>query len=716
MYLPVDLQALAASLGKPEPPKTWHYRWLKFSEGLLATTFVCGLVLFEIIYVGGDSDGDAFLWGLGVSIFFFFEIVCRFYVWDHCVKNFPDFKVTIGGFFTNPFRFLDSSLVIVDVTILIATLMTPDGGADGAKASVKLGRAVRLTRVARWMRGIKMLKGFRVFFKPGEQTKLGRDIIIRSGDPTSIHDLVRCAAHKATSIAIMMTSLDEEEARLSDGRINNSATIRTVLTLRNLIYSNGDVRENINPELRVVVHLQQTCNFIDAACFVSPSNEQVVFPLDLNDLVSTIMFKCPSKPGLSRVLSEILDFSGCAIRCREASQVYGGEINELGFFVGKTFREATLCHCWEDGSVIGIDDRELRGWDEWGFDAQKGGRVQGITAHPNRVILADDWIIFVSRTSNPQAATENSKNFTDFRRMSDALVTGGGLDKLRSVSKSIATVAKMRKKATKASSSLGAPLEISNDRPSGLPNISSKMSGHFHVGRARRLSSVSMGEEFWCPRHILVLGWRPEWDDAPAGFRNRLRQILEDQAPGSTITCLTFTTKDKFHKLITKESNDNDNGGVAIPVEHSRTMAGDYSAGWFLKEKEGRQHFLVKHHWGDSANFDCVSSLIRSHNTPAYDVAVCLGSTQVVPGREDKAKSQSLKDTRVLSTLLILRKLTSNAQDSKWHGRSMHIVAETCLEQTEYLAVRVSPLVSFFLFISTTQKDPSLRFFVLCLR
>jgi hypothetical protein len=45
------------------------------------------------------------------------------------------------------------------------------------------------------------------------------------------------AAHRATSVAVMMTDVDAEESAFSNGRIANSASLRTLLALRNLVYS-----------------------------------------------------------------------------------------------------------------------------------------------------------------------------------------------------------------------------------------------------------------------------------------------------------------------------------------------------------------------------------------------------------------------------------------------------------------------------------------------
>ena len=118
-----------------------------------------------------------------------------------------------------------------------------------------------------------------------------------------------------------MTERDEAESNenkidpSSDKRvIQNSATIRTLLSLRNIVYSkglsHGSISENWTHDLRVVVQLQAACKFIDAATFMSPEGGPCVYPQDLTVYLNTLMFHCASQPGLSRVLITIMDFDG----------------------------------------------------------------------------------------------------------------------------------------------------------------------------------------------------------------------------------------------------------------------------------------------------------------------------------------------------------------------------------------------------------------------
>ena len=65
----------------------------------------------------------------------------------------------------------------------------------------------------------------------------------------------------------MMTKKDEEEAKYSGGRTTNSAALRCLLAIRNIILSNGDNMNDksavsFNPELRIVCQLQSACPYV----------------------------------------------------------------------------------------------------------------------------------------------------------------------------------------------------------------------------------------------------------------------------------------------------------------------------------------------------------------------------------------------------------------------------------------------------------------------
>ena len=232
-------------------------------------------------------------------------------------------------------------------------------------------------------------------------TRIGEEVIFRRGDPTNAHDLVRASAQSARSILVMMTEVDKSEQ--PEGASANSATIRTILALRNVIYSDGNAAKTFDNQLRVVVQLSEACQFMQAAAIVSPRGRSCLFPMDLQMSINTLLFVCAAKPGLSRVLMSLYNFEGVAIRCREARQLRGGPFNTLGWFVGKSMRDAIHHHHWTDGVVIGVADNLF------GISVKPTGKNQqmdnrhggGIVNNPKRRIAATDSLIFVSPTSSP---------------------------------------------------------------------------------------------------------------------------------------------------------------------------------------------------------------------------------------------------------------------------------------------------------------------------
>jgi uncharacterized integral membrane protein len=121
---------------KVQPPQTYQFRMLKFQEGMVATALVCGIVLFELLYISelpNETEFSTnFFAGLAVSGFFLLEILLRFYNWWHTFLSSSASEAYTSGakarkspllFFKSPFRFMDAILVLIDVSILILTLI-----------------------------------------------------------------------------------------------------------------------------------------------------------------------------------------------------------------------------------------------------------------------------------------------------------------------------------------------------------------------------------------------------------------------------------------------------------------------------------------------------------------------------------------------------------------------------------------------------------------
>jgi len=155
------------------PPNTWQYHCLMWQEGLIATSIVCGVVLFELLYINDSSTNDDdsfydedFFLSLSVTFFFLFEICLRFYVWRDTVARMGSTSVhAIGGFFSNPFRLIDSTIVLIDVMLCTFEILASNNGSNSAKATIKLARSLRLVRGARWLRCMKVLRSCRFFAK-----------------------------------------------------------------------------------------------------------------------------------------------------------------------------------------------------------------------------------------------------------------------------------------------------------------------------------------------------------------------------------------------------------------------------------------------------------------------------------------------------------------------------------------------------------------------
>jgi hypothetical protein len=143
------------------------------------------------------------------------------------------------------------------------------------------------------------------------RTCIGWDVVCRVGKPDDPHDLIRVNAHEATAILITTTEKDLEMEHKSNGKLKNGATIRTLLALRHVLYSNEHALDTMDARnIRIVSQFCRTCEYSDSATFVSPKGHRIVFNLDLNYFTNALMFWCAAKPGLSQVYLQILNFVG----------------------------------------------------------------------------------------------------------------------------------------------------------------------------------------------------------------------------------------------------------------------------------------------------------------------------------------------------------------------------------------------------------------------
>jgi len=348
------------------------------------------------------------------------------------------------------------------------------------------------------------------------RTKVGRDVICRVGDPTSIHDLVKVATMHASSILIMMTKGDKDEMDASDGKITNGATIRTLLAVRHVLFtaqrilgeelshdakystSNSSGKSasatvqtsktsgyyskpeiGMNKQLRIVVQLSAPCPFIEAAKFKDKNGKNVVFPVDLSMFLNSLMFTCTSQHGLAQTLLDIFNFEGVSIRRRRAKELKGGKDEKVGGLIGLTFGEA---QDWvKECILIGVVD-----------PSDLGRSGDGLAPPRDRIIRSTDIIIFLDNNSMP-----------------DYDPTG----------QETARIAKKKMEQLK--------------------------------------DKVDRDKVFQRPDNVLICGWRNEWSIDPAHLKDVITNMINDMSEGSAIVFLNLLSSDEFTKIMSGAGYNN---------------------------------------------------------------------------------------------------------------------------------------------------------------
>ena len=412
--------------------------------------------------------------------------------------------------------------------------------------------------------------------------------------------MVRVAAHKAGAILIMMNDVDMAEEEASGGAdLKNAATVRCVLALRNVLYSDGDL-SSFSPSLRVVVQLTRSCPFLDSAAFVAPDGHNSLYTQDLSKFVNSLLFFCANRPGLSRVLLSLLDFDGIAIRTRRCSQCVGGPRGQKGGLVGKTLGEAYLCHGWSNAMLIGVDDFAMH------ISLEPIAGSPGICGDPDRVLKDDDNLVFVSRSSTPKTSAN--------------LANPGSMTRLPAAD--TAYVAHIQGGSGPEGQSFDEG-SSPDKSPSGT--------------RARAPSILNMEDmEQNEVKNVLVCGWRREWDLEPERFASRLRDISRGLAEGSTVTILNQKPAKGEPGCLGERVMSAQHGYAPLPGDaEGFTLAGCVAA--------------IYHEKGDATDVDQLEALLSRGQ---FCTAICLGSSVFTH------LSPTARDTRVLQMLLALRTVT----------------------------------------------------------
>merc|ERR1712166_251543 len=239
-------------------------------------------------------------------------------------------------------------------------------------------------------------------------TRVGWDVICRKGDPTSIHDLIRVNAHLATSILITLTNEDSQNFEESEEKLHNSASLECLMALRHLMYTDADYKTSWHDRRIVVQTLHKSWHM--GTILHAPSGKSVVHSMDLRDFLNTLMFECAIKPGLSRVLVELLNFETASFRCRPVAGLHATAENKLGGLIGLTLKEAYNQHCWSAAVLVGVAPRD------------SSDRTSGIVGDPNRIILEDDHVMFIALHPTPTVSDTGRESWDDWNTMASSFV------------------------------------------------------------------------------------------------------------------------------------------------------------------------------------------------------------------------------------------------------------------------------------------------------
>ena len=105
-------------------------------------------------------------------------------------------------------------------------------------------------------------------------------------------------------ILLMLDHKDLEESESSGGKIQNGATIRGILALRHVLFSNCTGETSMRPDLRVTVQLSAASTYVESAVFHSPRGEPLVQARASASLLARARARCRAlQPALLLLVS-----------------------------------------------------------------------------------------------------------------------------------------------------------------------------------------------------------------------------------------------------------------------------------------------------------------------------------------------------------------------------------------------------------------------------
>ena len=241
------------------------------------------------------------------------------------------------------------------------------------------------------------------------RTRIGTNIVCRYGDPTNINDLLRVGIHRAAAVLVQVTEDDIVEEDNSEGCIQNGATLRVALAVRNTLFAYPFHKGDMNPDLRIVLQMSKPSPYVDAVCFKNNSGHEVFLPMDLSLFLNTLLFRSASQPGLARVLMMIFDFEGISIRRRKARNLRGGPNDEYGYCIGKKFCDLHLQY--DTAIFVGLVRPSITN------TVQERDMQLGLVCNPDTIVEKEDLLIFLAPKSTPIKYPDTESQFQRYKQI-----------------------------------------------------------------------------------------------------------------------------------------------------------------------------------------------------------------------------------------------------------------------------------------------------------
>jgi hypothetical protein len=484
-----------------------------------------------------------------------------------------------------------------------------------------------------------------------KRTTVGENVVVRVGNTSDANDLMRVGAHRAAAILVMVNK-EDAHFEAEDGIVENGATLRCMLALRYVLF-NYPYSEAypMHPEIRIILQMSRPSIFINSASFLSPTGRDVVYPMDLSVFSNTLMFGCVGFPGLGRIFLSLLALDGTCFRRRKAINLKSGPDRAYGACIGSTFD--SLAREFVDSVLVGVIKPELN------RDSDLVEERLGLCCDPQRVIEEGDLLIFVGPSPNPLTSAEEKAQNEEFVKAGEAHV------------------------AVYYSGAKG-------EKVDGSEEGSAEKNNQSDLDRTKVI------------RNSLVLGWRPIWEEELGRFGARISELFNGCLPGSSVTFVNTLPIEEMDDIfkglglklerrfpIDEDALDEDEVNFFLENESLPSPGADDEPPFAVRHRRERAVYLmpspflecrVVHICGDGASPEVLEPVVFETNIHS---AIILSTEARAPRSPVHAVTDGHRDTRVLSMLLLLRKLHSIKGDNS----PIHIIGENTEDMTEKLAI-----------------------------